>query len=127
MSNTILHIKKVVLVLVVLSLIFGLISCTSPTDELSVMWMDTDGTLIESITASKDYDPTERELPSDSDQWHYTEWTVSQSGNIVVCTAQRVSKQHIVWKDYNGTILKETFIIENEKIPSYALPASNEQ
>ena len=87
--------------------------------------MNTDGTLIESQYTAKDYDPTSRNLPNDSDLWHYTGWTISQSGNIIVCTANRLPKKHVIWKDYDEKIINETFIVENESPPSFDLPENN--
>ena len=125
MIKKVTHIKNIILICIILALVSTCISCSNARREVFVSWMDTDGTLIESKTVASDYNPTERALPSDSDSWHYTEWTMSQSGNVIVCTAKRVSKTHIIWKDYNGNILNEVRIAENEEIPSYSLPQSD--
>lgn len=127
MSKVVKYIKSIVLIIVIFALLLSCISCGRKGDEVFVTWMDTDGTLIESQTVKQDYDPTERPLPRDSDSWHYTGWTISQSGNVIVCTAKRVSKNHIVWKDYNGDILNEIFVAENEEIPSFKLPQSDDK
>ena len=125
MSKTVKRVKSIVLITIIFALLLSCISCGNKDNEIFVTWMDTDGTLIESQTVVLDYDPTERILTSDSDLWHYTGWTISQSGNVIVCTAKRVAKNHIVWKDYNGNILNEVFVAENEEIPSYILPQSD--
>lgn len=125
MSQKIKYIKNTVLINIIMFLLCSCISCNNTGYEVFVTWMDTDGTFIESQMVSSDYDPTERILPSDSDSWHYTGWTISQSGNVVVCTAKRVAKKHIIWKDYDGNIIDEVFVAENEEIPSYDLPPSD--
>ena len=121
------RLKNIALIIIVIALLLVSLSCTSADKEIFVTWMDTDGILIESQTITIDEDPTERALPSDDNSWHYTGWTISQSGNVIVCTAKRVAKSHIVWKDYNGNILHEAFVAENEEIPSYNLPPSDDK
>lgn len=120
-------VKRILVIFVILAIALSCASCNSNHANHYVTWMDTDGKLIESQTVNQDYDPTERPLPSDSDSWHYTGWTISQSGNVIVCTAKRVAKNHIVWKDYNGNILNEIFVAENEEIPSLKLPQSDDK
>ena len=127
MSKVVKYIKSIVLIIVIFALLLSCISCGHKGNEVFVTWMDTDGTLIESQTVKQYYDPTERPLPRDSDSWHYTGWTISQSGNVIVCTAKRVAKNHIVWKDYNGNILNEIFVAENEEIPLFKLPQSDDK
>ena len=127
MIKKITHIKNIILICGILALLGTCISCNNVKHEVFVTWIDTDGTLIESQTVALDYDPTERTLPSDNDSWHYTGWTISQSGNVVVCTAKRVAKKHIIWKDCDGNILNEVFVAENEEIPSYNLPQSDDK
>lgn len=119
------HLRNIILICLLLTLISNFVSCSNSKHKVFISWIDTDGTLIASTTVTSDYDPAERDLPNDSDSWHYTGWTISQSGNIIVCTAKRVAKKHIIWKDYNGNILNEVFISENEKIPSFDLPAND--
>jgi S1-C subfamily serine protease len=89
--------------------------------------VDTNGDLIESQTVGSDYDPTQRALPSDSDLWHYTGWTISQSGNVVVCTAKRAAKKHMIWKDHEGAVLNEAFAVEGEDPPKFDLPQSSDK
>ena len=117
--------KRILVFFVILAIALSCASCNSNHANYYVTWMDTDGTLIESQTVTQDCDPTERSLPNDSDSWHYTGWTISQSGNVVVCTAKRVAKKHILWKDHDGNIINEVFVAENEEIPLYNLPQSD--
>lgn len=121
--------RKLIAFMLLVILIFAAVGCNGDDgkNELFVTWMDTDGKLIESQTIKTYYNPSERRLPDDSDLWHYTGWTISQSGNIIVCTAKRVAKTHIVWNDYNGTVLNEVFILEDEDVPSFDLPESNDK
>ena len=127
MGKTVKYIKRIVLIAVVSALLMTCVSCGNRKNDVFVTWMDTDGSLIESQTVASDYDPTVRILPSDNDSWHYTGWTITQSGNIIVCTAKRVAKNHIVWKDYDGNILNEVFVAVDEDIPSFDLPQNDER
>lgn len=127
MSKKALLLLKAVLLLVVLSVLLGGSSCSIKEDKVFVTWMDTDGTLIESQTVTSNYDPTERSLPNDSELWHYTDWTISRSGNVIVCTAKRIAKKHIVWKNYNGEILKELYITEDKSVPAVDLPPNDDK
>ena len=38
-----------------------------------------------------------------------------------------LAKKHIIWKDCDGNILNEFFVAENEEIPSYKLPQSDDK
>lgn len=127
MVNAVNRLKKIISTVIVISVIMCCVSCGDSKKDVFVTWLDTDGTLIESQTLQAHSDPTERALPDDSDMWHYTEWTVSQSGNVIVCTAKRTSKRHVVWKDHNGEIIKEAFVLQDEEMPSVELPENDEK
>lgn len=127
MINIMHFIKKICLSIIIISISISSIACSDQNEKILVTWMDTDGTLIESQTVDKNYDPTKRALPNDSKLWHYTEWTTSQSGNIIVCTAKRTAMHHITWKDYNGGVIDEIFISENESTPTLDLPSNNDK
>lgn len=92
-----------------------------------VTWLDADGSIIATETVAEPYDPLSRPLPEDNNNWHYTGWQLSHSGDIVVCSATRVANRHFVWQDYNKTILNECYSPENEETPDFDLPASNEK
>ncbi|MBQ6851765.1 MAG: trypsin-like peptidase domain-containing protein [Oscillospiraceae bacterium] len=94
---------------------------------MSVSWFDTDGSLIDQGYTEKDYDPANKELPADTELWHYTGWTVSKSGNLIVCTATRVSKTRVEWYDHDGKLLKETYFTEEDEEPTFELPSNNEK
>ena len=98
-----------------------------PQATVFVSWFDADGTLIEEKTISADAPPSQRKLPSDTNEWHYTGWTVSSSGNITVCTATRVSKTKVIWCDSDGTVIKEDFILDKENPPVQELPSFDEK
>ena len=120
-----------VLVLCICSLSLGcnnssLAEHTNASPQNSISWFDADGMLLATETTDADYDPTTKELPSDTDLWHYTGWTLSKSGNITVCTAKRLSKTKVIWKDFDGTLLKEDFFVDGEKEPTFDLPSSDE-
>lgn len=122
-------IRKIVAVgicfLVMLGVTLCLSSCTGA--KKNVSWFDSDGSLIVTEEVAEDYDPSERELPEDSDQWHYTGWTVTESGDVTVCTANRSAKTNLVWKDYDGEVLYEEFITEEDEEPEHDLPEDTEK
>lgn len=111
--------------LVVLSVALCLFSCRK--EKVIVSWFDADGSLIVTEEVSADYDPSEKELPSDSDEWHYTGWTVTESGDVTVCTANRSAKTNLVWKDCDGSVLYEEFITEDDEEPEHDLPEGGEK
>ena len=96
-------------------------------ETVSVSWFDTTGELIRSAEYAADCDPTEEPLPTDTDIWHYTGWTVSKSGRVTVCTATRVRKTRYAWVDYDGTLLKEAYLTEGEDLPSVILPKNSDR
>ena len=98
MSKKALLLLKAVLLVVVLSVLLGGSSCSIKEDKVFVTWMDTDGTLIESQTVTSNYDPTERSLPNDSELWHYTDWTISRSGNVIVVPPKELPKSILYGK-----------------------------
>ena len=112
--------------LLCLLLVLSALGCSSES-LISVSWFDADGVLIETKEISVGENPTERTLPADTDTWHYTGWTVTTSGNITVCTATRVSKTSIEWRDFDGTSLKKSFFLTGEAEPTFDLPTSNTQ
>ncbi len=119
------HSVKFCALLIVVMLLAG---CSFFGEKIEVSWFDTDGELIESLTVSEDYDPASRELPEDTDEWHYTEWSVTQAGNVTVCTAKRVPKSYIVWKDFDGSILhEEYYVVDEDEKPDFDLPEDTEK
>ena len=117
--------RLVSLVLVFL-LVVPMLGCEGSAN-VTVNYFDADGTLIETQRVKKDYDPTERLLPEDTDAWHYTGWSISKSGTDIVCTATRKSKTKLIWKDFDGTVLEEGFVVEGEVKDKKDLPESNER
>lgn len=96
--------------------------------KVEISYFDTDGKLIESSSYASDFDPEKRPLPADTDRWHYTGWSVTQAGQVTVCTAKRVAKTRVVWKDHDGTVLKEAFFVEGEEEkPDFDLPEDSEK
>ena len=119
--------RRALLLLLCFVLCLSLCACTLGKNSISVVYFDADGTLIATEQVSADYNPKSRELPEDSDLWHYTEWELTLSGDITVCTAKRISKTKVVFKDFDGTVLKECFFTENESEPTLSLPDSTQQ
>ena len=128
-------IKKTILQ--VLSIFFSLsislscVSCAIPIqntqNNITVSWMNSDGTLLETnhIASSEKFE--ERELPADTDEWHYTGWKIVSSGDVIICIAQRVKKVQYIWKDHNGTIIQESTGFESEVPTAPELPSSTNQ
>lgn len=114
--------------LVLIGTLFLLLSCISCSiqDNYSVTWLDCDGSIIDSKKATYGYDPTKRDLPEDTELWHYTGWITYHKENSIVCTAKKEKKQHLIWKDADGTILNEVYIVKNTSFPSFDLPQSND-
>ena len=115
-------------ILVACTLLLGCVSCSSNEEEYFVTWKDADGALIEYATVDSEYDPSLRELPSDTNQWQYTGWNIIKSGNTIECTALRIKKVKIQWIDADGIILNEEYIpvadiIEN----SFSLPNDSDE
>ncbi len=115
--------------LIILSMLFSLFGCatTSQKEKISVSWFDADGSLIATEVIDADTSPSYRNLPSDTDLWHYTGWSISKSGNVTVCTATRQAKTQVIWKDCDGTVLKKTYFFEKDKEPVFDLPKSNDK
>lgn len=118
------HLRICILALLAL-LGSALCGCEQFQKNITVTWFDTDGTCIETAEVSGSYDPNTRDLPEDTDLWHYTGWTVSKSGNVTVCTAVRVARTRIVWEDHDGTVLAEQFILEGDPKPERDFPPSS--
>ncbi len=92
-------------------------------NTITVTWFDADGTQLETLQVSENYDPGARPLPHGNDAWHYTGWTISRSGDVTVCTAVRVAKEKFVWKDSDGTVLAEQFVLKGESPAKRELPS----
>lgn len=117
--------KSRIIVLFLFLFVF-LIGCEEE-KQLTVTWLNTDGSLIETTEAKYDFDPNQKTLPQDTNEWHYTGWMISRSGNVVVCTATRVPKIKVIWQDFDGSILHEEYIIDGDEIKEKTLPESNEK
>lgn len=113
--------------IVAAALLLSCTGCLAEKPTIVATWVDADGSIIATQSVSSDYDPSTRALPEDDNHWHYTGWQVTRSGDVVVCSANRVAKRHLVWKDYDGTILNELYITENEEPPSFDLPQDDEK
>ena len=115
------------LLIVVLTILTSFSSCIHQEEKVRVSWFDADGVLIESKYVPKDYDPTKRDLPNENDKWYYVGWEISVSEDGFICQAKRKEKQHIVWEDYDGAILNEVFLLEDEDVPSFELPSPTDR
>ena len=110
--------------LLVLICVLVLSSCGS----VEVTWLDADGTLIFMEEISKSEEIPQRDLPSDSDEWHYIKWRqVVSTEKSVTYIADRIANQKATWKDADGNVLEVKSIPAGEKIPERALPADTDK
>ncbi|MBR2020236.1 MAG: trypsin-like peptidase domain-containing protein [Clostridia bacterium] len=120
-------IKRILVFCVAIAITLSCVACNSDYDKYYIIWMDTDGTLLECTVVDSDFDPSLRDLPADNEQWQYTDWNVIKSGNKIECTALRLKKSKIQWIDADGIILKEeNIVIADSTEPSYPLPQDSE-
>ena len=95
--------------------------------KITVSWIGATGTLIEKTYINKGEDLIERELPSDTDEWHYTSWKIVESSDVIICVAQRVKKVQYIWKDHNQSIIQEIMGFEGQECEFPELPVSTEK
>lgn len=123
------HVKKVACkkcAFVILPLVLMLLVFTA-CGKSEVTWLDADGTLLYVESVSKDQTIPSKDLPADSDQWHYTEWKQVISGkNSITFFANRVEKNYVVWLDGDGSILYEEYALDGNVSPK-ELPNDTEQ
>lgn len=105
------------------------IDCTALRLKKSkIQWIDADGLILkeENIVVS---DSTELScpLPQDSENWHYTEWVKSVTSDGIRYNAKKVPKEKYIWKDSDGTVLREEYIVQGQEIPELDLPTDNEK
>lgn len=60
--------------------------------KIKLIWLDADGTVLQSLSLLSDEALPQLSLPADTEMWDYTEWTVEQQNNIYTYTAQRLPK-----------------------------------
>ena len=120
-------VSKVLCLLLCLFLLLALFACEKKEAKISVAYFDADGEHLTTEWVLPDYDPASRPLPEDTEEWHYTKWEVTLSGDITVCTAKRVAKTKVIFKDFDGTVLKEAIFTEEESEPRLDLPTSTER
>ena len=102
-------------------------SCSNAKDVLYVSYIDADGKLIEYCIQDMDYNPLVKPLPLDTEDWHYTEWSIQKDGNNLTCIAKRTEKRKFLWKDFDGTVLYEEILYGAGKPDSKPLPVGNEK
>ena len=119
--------KKFVAVFMSLLLLLMFASCSQAKEVLYVSYIDSDGKLIEYCIEDLEYNPSNKTLPSDTDEWHYIEWTIQKEGNNVTCIAKRTTKQKYLWKDYDGSVLYEEVLYGENKPEDKPLPNGDEK
>lgn len=105
------------------------IECTALRLKKSkIQWIDADGIILkeENIVIS---DSTELSypLPQDSVNWHYTEWVKTVTSDGVRYNAKRVPKEKHIWKDADGTVLNEEYVIQGQAPTTLDLPTDDEK
>lgn len=119
--------NRILIAMLLLCMLLCWSGCAEKEQTVHVTWLDADGSIIATQQVAEDYDAATKALPEDSDRWHYTGWQLTHSGDMIVCSALRVAKRHLIWQDYDGTTLKEVFLPENEETPTFDLPESSEK
>ena len=103
------NLKKFTLCLV--CLVFLLLTFTACSTK--VTWLDADGTLLYEEAVKKDESIPQKELPPDSNEWHYIQWNQLDTGKKeITFLADRVQKMHVVWLDGEGNVLYDEYVIE---------------
>ena len=112
-------------ILCFLCFVFLLLTLTA-CGEVEVTWLDADGTVLFTQEIEKDAAIPDKDLPKDTNQWHYTEWRQIISGKKeVTLLAERVEKIHVVWLDSNDVVLYEDYIVD--VVPEKPLPTDTDQ
>ena len=118
--------RIIALVFIVIILFSSCLSAKSQ-EKIKVSWIDADGSLIQ-ITYLDEIDNfQERELPSDTEKWHYTDWKIVYSTDLVICVAQRVERIKYIWKNIDGSIIQEKIGVYSEKLTHPEMYDSKEQ
>ena len=86
------------------------------------VWIDTDGTVLNTSIIHKGTDVPDFPLPQNTDSWHYTGWDKSVNGNVTTYTALGTEVEKIIWTDVDGTVLYTVYIKPGEDIPERLLP-----
>ena len=117
--------KKLILCFV--CLIFALLLCTA-CGSVEVTWLDADGTILYVEDVQMGGSLPAKALPSDSDEWHYTQWRKILVGDkSLTYIADRVANQKVTWLDADGTELEQQRIPVGESIPEQTLPHDTEK
>ncbi|MBP3320956.1 MAG: trypsin-like peptidase domain-containing protein [Clostridia bacterium] len=127
-TGTVRCVLLLLLVLLFLSTASGCVLLdTLPANQVLVTWVDADGTLLEYEKKPSSYDPANRPLPEDSDEWHYTGWNIVREDGETRCTALRVQKLCVKWLDADGTLLNTAYLPPSEiEQASFPLPEDTE-
>ncbi|MBQ8429601.1 MAG: trypsin-like peptidase domain-containing protein [Clostridia bacterium] len=119
--------KKMIALFMSLILLLSFTSCSKTKEVLYISYIDSEGKLIEYCVENSSYNPNDKPLPSDTDNWHYTEWIIQRDGNHITCIAKRTSKQTYLWKDYDGSILYEEILYGEKQPEDKPLPNSDDK
>ena len=96
--------------------------------KIKIQWTDPDGNILkEEHVTSADAANISHPLPDDTDEWHYTEWIKTATSDGFAFHAKRIPKEKYVWKDADGSVLKEEYIVEGQEAPTMDLPSGDEK
>lgn len=119
------NIRLLFFYIILTTLLLLFISCDN---AYNVQLIDADGTIIKTVDiSSAEFDVDRFPLPEDTENWHYTKWIKAEAGDGFILKAERVKKTKIVWKNYDGTVIEETSIIDGEDVPTKQLPSGDEK
>ena len=107
--------------------LFSISSCTKSNSSIYVSYIDANGNLIEYGIKDSDYNPKDRELPLDTEEWHYTGWNITREGNSITCIATRVIIREYFWRDRDNNIIYEEIVYGDNKPLQKDLPINNEK
>lgn len=115
------------MVIFIITMLFCSCSSTESQGVIKVSWIDTDGSLIQTTYINELDDLQKKELPPDTEKWHYTDWKIVHSANLVICVAQRVEIIKYIWKNIDDSIIKEQIGIYGETLTHPEIYDSKEQ
>lgn len=120
-------IKKIKSWIVCLTILLVAFTIFTACASFSVTWLDADGTVLYTESTSKNDEIPQKNLPPDTDQWHYTGWQkITSDKKGVTFLAERVAKSHVIWLDADESVLYEEYALESEIQPK-PLPEDTQQ
>lgn len=94
--------------------------------KTKIIWHDTDGSVLHTASIIPDSEIPVKDLPLDTDEWHYTEWIQSEDDGKILFTAARIPMIRVTWLDADGTVLYAASVAPNRDIPTQNMPLDTE-